>query len=136
MRPPTAAALIALMSYSGNRVRHISIPDANKFRLSQKKFQAILGAAKKLEHLEIHEPFEQLSAASASLPSLKRLILGNRGLPRGLLTHVADTLESLHIKMLENWDVTALKSGPPLLKLKYLRLESPRPGRFYCVSTA
>lgn len=122
-RPPSTQALVKLLSYSGYQPTQISVPDAAKFRLSQKKFQVMLEAASKLEHLEIHGPYELLSAYAARLPRLKRLVLGDRMPPRGLLTHAVDTLESVHIAVRLQRDVESMLSGPPLLNVKYLRLE-------------
>lgn len=127
-RAPSAGALAKLIRYSGNDARHIAIFDASKFRLSQQKFQMILAGSKRLEHLEIHGHHEELNVTTApSLPCLTRLVLVDCQTPRALMGHVADSLESLHVSIpLLGWSLQGLADGPPLPKLKYLRLEHPQ----------
>lgn len=129
-RSPSTTCLAKLVRYSGTDIRQIAILDAARFRLSQNKFQILLGGGKRLERLEIHGHFEGLDASRLpALPFLTQLVLGNCEPPRALMSHIADSLENLHMKM------SGLAMGGPVMpRLKYLRLEAPDLQRAMLVS--
>uniref|UniRef100_A0A8H7KB55 F-box domain-containing protein n=1 Tax=Bionectria ochroleuca TaxID=29856 RepID=A0A8H7KB55_BIOOC len=87
-RAPSTAAIIKLLSYSGNNTRRLLIGNAARFFLTQSKFRVFLRGARQLEYLELHHQAEAIdieNSASKNAPrSLKHLVLSHYELPRNL----------------------------------------------------
>ncbi|CAI6086043.1 unnamed protein product [Clonostachys chloroleuca] len=128
-RAPSTAAIIKLLSYSGNNARRLLIGNAARFFLTQSKFRVFLRGARQLEYLELHhqaEPIDIDDSASKNAPrSLKHLVLSHYGLPRNLVIANSNSLQSMELT-----SVTTAKPGrgplfecPQVPSLKHLRME-------------
>ncbi|VUC20263.1 unnamed protein product [Clonostachys rosea] len=109
-RAPSTAAIIKLLSYSGNDARHIRIGDAARFFLTQSKFRMFLRAARQLEYLELHHQAERTDienpAAKNAPRSLKHLVLSDYETPQNLVIANSNSLQSIEISDLK------LRRGP------------------------
>ncbi|CAH0004988.1 unnamed protein product [Clonostachys byssicola] len=130
-RAPSTAAIIKLLSYSGDNARRLLIGNAARFFLTQSKFRVFLRGARQLEYLELHhqaEPIDLENPASKNAPrSLKHLVLSHYELPRNLLIANCNSLQSMDLS-----SVMMAKPGngmfdcPPVPSLKHLRMQMAR----------
>ncbi|KAH7149550.1 hypothetical protein B0J13DRAFT_621398 [Dactylonectria estremocensis] len=138
---PSTAAVKALLSYSGNDVREVIISNAQRFRLTQKKFNAILQASKNLERLSMREAINEQLQIPARRPlvfnklahvQLENFLKSQPNFLRMLVIHCAETLQSLHLSALPAVGSRTDLELPNLPQLKLLWLEehdSPYPLR-------
>ncbi|CAH0059128.1 unnamed protein product [Clonostachys solani] len=127
-RAPSTAAIIKLLSYSGNDARRLLIGNSARFFLTQSKFRVFLRGVRQLEYLELHHQAEDIdieNPASKNAPrSLMHLVLSRYEIPRNLVIANSNSLQSMELS-----DVTMTKTWkgpfncPPVLSLKHLRME-------------
>lgn len=120
----TTGALKSILGLSGNDVREISIPDANRFRLNTKKLSMILLAARDVERFDLQEPFESLAVDPdlLCLPKLTHLTTGMSSINRVMILNAASSLTYLHLIDPVPRIVPDELELPVLKNLKYFRL--------------